>query len=248
MPSYWARILQKIRWRITHTRKFPKADLLSCLLNLADRGFEPREVLDIGANKGKWSRRVKWVFPDAHITLVEPQAEMQPYLDAFCRKHRNCQWIQAGCGDRVGKQVFTVVPDTVSSSFAITPEHARRHGWERREVPVVTVDHLVAEGKCGIPDILKVDAEGYESQILRGAESVLGKVELIFLEADFFRDEDYGSSLYSLLKQMDDYGYRLYDFTWFGKRPLDGAIGLAEVAFARYRGILRESHGWGRAA
>ncbi len=248
MPSRLSKILQAIRWRITHTRKFPKADLLSCLLNLAERGFEPREVIDIGANKGKWSRRIKLVFPEARITLIEPQREMKSYLDAFCRKHSHCHWIEAGCGDQTGSAEFTVVPDTVSSSFQISEEIAKKNNWERRSVPVVTVDQLVADGTCAVPDILKIDAEGFEHQILQGAKSVLGKTELVFLEAHFFGNEEHSSALLSLLQVMDDFGYSPYDFTWFGKRPYDGAIGLSEIAFARKQGFLREFQGWSRAA
>ena len=248
MNRWIVRALQRWRWRITHTRKFPKADLLSSLLNLEERGFRPQAVLDIGANKAKWSRRVKLVFPEAHVLMIEPQEEMRPYLDRFCRRHSGCRWLLAGCGNRVGTATLTVCPDTVSTSFAIEAQVAAREGWERREVPITTVDALVAQGETPLPDILKIDAEGLEREILEGARSVLGKTELVFVEAHLFGDSDHPSSLLSLTRYMEELGYAPYDFTWFGKRPYDGAIGLSEVAFARRDGQLRAFRGWSRAA
>ena len=248
MNRLLVRALQRWRWRVTHTRKFPKADLLSTLLNLEERGFHPKQVLDIGANKAKWSRRIKLVYPDADVLMIEPQEEMRPYLDRFCRRHPPCRWMLAGCSNEVGTATLTVVPDTVSTSFAIDAEVAADQGWKRREVAVTTVDALVKEGHIGVPDILKIDAEGFERKILEGAQSVLGQTELVFVEAHLFGDMDHPSSLLSLTQYMHELGYAPYDFTWFGKRPYDGAIGLSEVAFARREGVLRSFRGWSRAA
>ena len=118
MRGLLSKLWQRLRYRITHTTRFPKGDLVSFFLNLADRGFRPKHILDIGANRGKWSREAYRVFPECSFTLVEPQIEMKPKLDAFCRVCPNAKWINAGAGAQDGVLPFTVVPDTVSSSFA----------------------------------------------------------------------------------------------------------------------------------
>ena len=62
------------------------------------------------------------------------------------------------------------------------------------------------------------------------------------------------TSLYPYMKKMPitadcfsfmhERGYDLYDFTEFQRRPLDGALGQADLAFARRGGHLRQSNNW----
>lgn len=47
-----------------------------------------------------------------------------------------------------------------------------------------------------------------------------------------------------LINFMTEKGYSPYDFTYFCRRPFDGALGLAEIAFAKEQGVLRASHRW----
>lgn len=240
-------VVDRLRYKISHLSKFPKGNLVATFRNLAKRGFEPTHIVDVGANKGRWSRDARKVYPDAAFTLIEPQREMARYLDKFCEGYDNCRWIEAGAGDKSGELTFTVCPDTVSSSFAVTEEDAKAAGFERRTVPVITLDELLGEymestGKS--PEIVKIDAEGFEFQVLQGAKKLLGKSELIFLEAHMISHEGDTSGFVELTKQMCDLGYAPYDFTWFGKRPADNAVMLCEVAFARKDGILRAQKGW----
>lgn len=241
----WAwKMLRRFRYRITHTSKFPKGDLMSFLICLADRGFEPKHIVDVGANRGKWSQKARTIFPRCDFTLIEPQIEMKPFLDRFCRGHEGSRWLNAGVGAEMGRLPFTVCPNTVSSSFVHTAEQAKAAGFPRRSVRVITLDHLVANEIHTMPDMVKVDAEGFEPQIMRGAETLIGKTELFLLEAQFFGPQANPCRVAKLIGLMDELGYAPYDFTTFQKRPHDNANGLCEIAFARENGTLRSFHGW----
>ena len=43
---------------------------------------------------------------------------------------------------------------------------------------------------------------------------------------------------------MGDRGYEIYDITEFLRRPLDGALGQIDLAFAKNNGVLRNSNKW----
>lgn len=238
------RWMQQFRFRVTHWSKFPKADLVSSLMNLSARGFEPKHIVDVGANRGKWSRKASWVFPNSKFTLLEPQIEMQAQLDRFCNEVPNAQWLNVGAGSKMGELPLTLHPDTVSTTFNMSLEEAQAAGLQQRVVPVVTLDHIVAEVIHTVPELVKIDAEGFEQEIIRGASTLVGKTELFLLEAHFFGGDDNPCSVSELITMMADLGYTPYDFTGFHKRPHDGALGLCEIAFARKQGTLRKFVGW----
>ncbi|MBK8552996.1 MAG: hypothetical protein IPL53_18815 [Ignavibacteria bacterium] len=43
---------------------------------------------------------------------------------------------------------------------------------------------------------------------------------------------------------MSNKGYEVYDFSGFLRRPLDKALGQADVCFVKKDGILRTSNRW----
>ncbi len=218
-------------------RKLPKANLCACLTHIAALGLQPRHIIDVGANKGNWSRVARRVFPDAAFTLLEPQVEMAGYLDRFCRG-KNARWLLAGASDEAGELLLTVNPDTVSSTFVLSADEARRSGLKQRVVPVVTLDQLVEQGPT-IPEIVKIDAEGFEAKIVRGASKLIGITEVFFVEAHMLEPGDHPCGFVELVALMADLGYVPFDFTWFGRLRGRLAIDLCEVAFARRGGILR---------
>jgi FkbM family methyltransferase len=230
--------LASLRWKlITSTAKYPNTDLHSCFINLKNRGFEPKSVLDIGANQGRWSEPCRKVFPNTSFTLIEPQLEMKPRLDAFCKRSGKAKWLQMGVSDSPGILPFIVFEDQVSSTFDFDPSINERKN-EVRDIEVTTIDSLIDSGTCPIPDILKVDAEGFEAKILDSATKLLGTTELIFLEAQLFNDQS-DCSFVKLVNLMDELGYAVYDFSWFGRRVQDSAVALSEIVFARKEGFLR---------
>jgi FkbM family methyltransferase len=164
---------------------------------------------------------------------------MEPHLKRFCRKGPNRRYLLVGAGSELGELPFTVNPDTVSSTFVATAENAARQGYTQRVVPLVTIDHVVHTILHAVPDIIKVDAEGFEQEVVSGARSVLGKTEVIFLEAHFFGEPENPSDFVTLASFMADYDYVPYDFSWFGRRPFDGALYLCEMVFVRRHGFLR---------
>lgn len=216
---------------------------------LARSGFEPRHIVDVGAHRGAWSRDAHGVFGGCAFTLIEPQIELGPELERFCADVPRSRWIAAGAGAAPGSLELTVKPDDPEgSSFAFDSALADRLALERRPVEIVTLDQVCADGSLPPPDIVKVDAEGFELEILAGAGTLAGVTELFFLEVallDLNSDIDgiARPGFHEVVARMAAFGYEAYDLTDLIRRPRDGGLALVELAFARRAGALREP-GW----
>jgi len=212
------------------------------LQDVETRGVSATHVLDVGAHKGDWSREVAKEFPNARFTLVEPQEEMRSPLDAFCSNFRSAQWICAAVGSEEGELTLTIWPDLAGSSLVPTAKESV--GKQTRTVPIVTVDAILKEHDLPIPDIARFDIQGFELEALRGASALFAGTEIIILEVSMFASER-KPGLATVIEFMNERDFQAYDFCGFLRRPLDGALGQADIAFARSGGALRNSKKWG---
>jgi hypothetical protein len=70
---------------------------LDCVFSsLKNLGFAPTHILDVGANRGNWTRAALKYFPDAIYTLVEPQDELRIHIQGLEKRGVRINWIHAG--------------------------------------------------------------------------------------------------------------------------------------------------------
>ncbi|HEY4416795.1 MAG TPA: hypothetical protein VGO57_13980 [Verrucomicrobiae bacterium] len=60
------------------TRPIGRLDLF--LEDIRARGFMPRGIIDVGANRGEWTRLALSIFPNAPVIMIEPQDEIEVCL------------------------------------------------------------------------------------------------------------------------------------------------------------------------
>lgn len=239
------KFINKFGILVTSNKTLPKANLTSFCHKLKKTGYNPNLILDIGANKSSWSEEASIFFPDCSFFLVEPQSELNSHLEKFCTKHKKSKFINCGVGSKTEEKLFTLIPDTVSSTFNMTEDYAKENGYQQRVIKITTVNNIVKEHLNGVcPDIIKVDAEGSEFEILLGSSDVIGKTEIILLELHFFKSDPNSKDFSDMIKIMDEYGYAPLDFTSILLRPHDRFPGLIEVAFALKNGVVRNYKGW----
>lgn len=213
------------------------------LAHLSRLGVEPSACQDVGANRGEWSRQARAAFPNAALFLIEPQEEMAATLDAYCEHTISAKWKKAGAGSKQGTMELSVWPDLAGSTFFDAPEV--NDEFERRDVLVVTLDGLVEEGWMPIPDLVKIDVQGFELEVLHGAMNLFGHTEVFVIETSlfpFFADAPVFADVFDFMRRQ---GYALYDFGGSVRRPLDGALASVDAVFVRANGPLRASSAWG---
>jgi FkbM family methyltransferase len=200
-------------------------------------GFSPQTVLDVGANHGGWSREVAAVFSDARFYLIEPQEEMQPFLDDFCTQRNGAKWFLGGAGAEDGYLDLTVWHDLQGSAFLSPLVEAMVPDLQQRRVPVFTVDHLISRGEMGIPDLVKIDVQGYELEVLQGCRRCLGKTDLFVIETSLYHPLDQRPSFYKIVEMMEAYGYTIWDMPDLKYRG-DDMLAQIDVCFLRKQSPL----------
>lgn len=224
--------------RIDHITNFGKNNLLSILFNnLKTMGFIPEHIVDVGANHGTWTREVITHFPDAYYTLLEPQKWLKTSFQDILDANSKVTFHPVGAGAEEGSFHFTIVDRDDSCSFRYSPEEAKEAGFEQLEIPVVTLNGLLAESKLPIPDIIKIDAEGLDLEVLKGASNYFGKTEIFMVEAGVFMTE-FDNSFLKMINFMDEKGYRLFDISDLNRPFQPRVLWLVELVFIKNNGII----------
>ncbi len=128
-------------------------------------------VFDVGANIGTYSKVFSGL--GAKVVAVEPDPRCARYLSRLSRSQQvyfeNC-----AAGDFAGRIALHLcdVPacSTVSDDWCQAAQHSLLHRDTKwlgtLEVEVITLDQLAA--RFGVPNFVKIDAEGYDDRVLHG--------------------------------------------------------------------------------
>ena len=156
---------------------------------LAHHGIDT--VIDVGANVGQYAALLRAGGYRGQIVSVEPLDSAFAALSARAAKDPRWTALQNGVGEAPGTIDINISANSYSSSVLdINDAHLDAAPDSRyvgtQQIELTTVAHLVdQQGIDPARCLLKVDTQGYESQVLAGAEPVLGKIAAVQLELSF---------------------------------------------------------------
>jgi FkbM family methyltransferase len=150
----------------------------------------PFVVIDVGCYGGAHPR---WAALGDQLVLhgFDAQAEA---VEALASRHGGPgrhRYHAIALGNEDGEREFFVQQNPTASSFygvgdqsrlAIDPSVTTRAG--RRVVPIRKLDSLFAEGRIPPADVIKLDCEGFEPEVLRGAQAYLAASRPVGVETE----------------------------------------------------------------
>lgn len=133
-------------------------------------------VLDLGANLGLVSFVLSpMVGSTGRVHAFEPNPEMQAHIEEAIARNRvtNVQLHRMALGARNGELVLSVPRGNAGEASFVTS----RHYAESTEVlvPVRTLSSIVADHGIDRIRFIKMDVEGFEPEVLAGAEDVFAR-------------------------------------------------------------------------
>jgi len=192
-------------------------------------GLKPRRIIDVGANHGNWTRHAIRYFPSAAYTLIEPQANLKAQIQDLIDQGYKITWISAGCGNEPGQLQLMLSHRDDSSTFIQEDRHGKKITGPSIAVPMTTLNQIVAT--AGMPEMVKIDAEGYDLKVLEGASNLFGNTEIFLVEGQVCAN--YDTSMARVIGFMEKAGYQLMDITDMNRSPKHGVLWLCELAFIR---------------
>jgi FkbM family methyltransferase len=178
---------------------FDKLELLKRM------GYVPDTILDIGAYHGHWTSRVKQIFEKSCYHLFEG-------IDyAELKQLSNVSLYNVILNDKVEEINWYQMKNTGDSMFREKTSHFINCQPIRRE----TIDlNTLMQGKLDEATniLIKIDCQGAEIPILKGATSIYSKTDFIVLEIPFFGQYNEGVPTFlEHIRFMDEIGFVPYD-------------------------------------
>lgn len=176
-----------------------------------DRLLAPgRVVLDVGANVGYYSlTAAARVGASGRVIAFEPGPTVARRLreNAELNGLANLTVVQAAVADAPGTHRFQLAEDSEGSSLY----EGAADAVGTVEVAVTTLDREVSERGLTRVDLVKIDAEGAEVGVLRGARRLLSGADApaLVVEANPVTLKAAGESMESLRAELEDLGYRI---------------------------------------
>ena len=181
-----------------------------------------RTVFDVGANVGQSALAYLKLFPAATIYSFEPVASSYAELQTAVRGQQRVRPFRLAMGSREGVAQIHLTSDSRKSSIDHVRDSARTE-----QIEVSTMGNFTAKENIAQVDFLKIDTEGHELEVLKGATSLLReqRVRLLMLECEPVATGAAFTPFPALAEFLREFDYRVFgiyeqQLDWEGSRHI----------------------------
>ena len=205
------------------------SDMWNTLYRLKEQNITPKTIFDVGAFCGDWTRNCLKVFPDSNYFLFEAQKDMADSLKMM----ENDQIVIENMflGEYDGTYVDFYEAGTSSSALRFGPHTSIKKN-------IISLDNYCREKSINTIDILKLDVQGYELNILKGAKTILNNVNLIITEVSFIDVYVDCPLVNEVIQFLDSYQFQLFDIVDFRRREIDNHLWQCDMFFIKKDSFL----------
>lgn len=199
---------QTLNWKTLSNSEFD-AELLLLEFFLTKNSV----FFDIGTNKGEYAYYVEKLINPKNIYLFEPEKKLNKQLQAI---FSNCNVNNIALSNSKGTHQFKIpvingVVDNCLSSLEVDNKEDNETEAIIYEVKTDTLDNFAKE-KNIIPDLIKIDVEGHELSVLKGAEKFISKYHpTLIIEIEQRHHKDI--NIESVFESFKQKGYNCYYYS-----------------------------------
>lgn len=170
-------------------------------------------VFDVGANVGQTASEFVQYFPSAEIHCFEPISKPFEILrNNFESNHRVHCYHQA-LGAENGELNIVINDDPISTTNSLI--HQGRHSQNKAKhetVEVISIDSFLVKHNIPRIDFLKIDVEGFELEVLKGAANAFdyNQVRLVLCEVGLSAENKFHVSIAEMIAFMEAKGFYFF--------------------------------------
>jgi FkbM family methyltransferase len=176
---------------------------------LRSLGFDVKTVVDVGVNHG--TRPLYNAFDDCQFVLVDPRRGAEALLRD---KPARYVFVNKGLAASAG-QLTLQEQDAGKTTFLERTALTASPTNARYEVETITFDDLLNSIDCVPPIGIKIDAEGYELEIMKGLTRHWHLVQFIICEASIRRRFEQSYQMSELISYMLEHDFMFFNFLNF---------------------------------
>lgn len=173
-------------------------------------------VLDIGANIGSYGKELREMGYKGRIISFEPTESAYQILSKKCQIDTDWDCQKIALGFDTGTTKINISRNSKSSSILkilpLSIESAPDSQFVKKEdITIKRLDDIFWEiCKPENNVMLKIDTQGYEEMVLKGAEESLDRIDVIQLELSFEPLYEKEKTFFEMVQVMDKLGYEMY--------------------------------------
>jgi FkbM family methyltransferase len=204
------KVLQKNGWFLRKSRGLPAG--VDLLLDLERLPTVPVQIIfDVGAHHGETAKSFLEAFPRAVIYSFEPVAANFACLTVNTARLPNVKCFQIALGDHEDYLDIALQEDSQTHSLRHYLEPVCDSPSRSEKVRVSALDSIMQQEGIETISLLKIDSEGFEVPVLKGAAKALseGRINYVLLEASIDPADTIHSSLIEIQAHLSAKGYSL---------------------------------------
>jgi len=183
-----------------------KKELIASLNKIKKIGFYPKNILDIGAQYGQWTKLVRNnVYPNSYYQLIEPINYKE--LDNL-KNVDNISCNNILLGNKEEEVVWYEKRNGGDSIYKENTEYYKSCKGINKFTKKLDNINLTKKDF----ELIKIDTQGSEIDIIEGGLILVGKAEFLLLEMPFFGKYNEGvPSFQAHIEKIDNFGFIPYD-------------------------------------
>lgn len=222
-------------------RRLELPEIPTALERLASMNFQPNHIIDVGAYRGDFAKYCLDIWSNAKISCFEALEDKVVRLNELSQANPQIQVFPTLVGSENQEAVALNTSETASS---VLVEHINQD-FPVKHYPMVTIDSIVQKhfSNCP-PDFLKLDVQGYELEVLKGAENSLSQMQVILAEVNFLDIHQNVPLLSDIVIWLNERDWVAYDICGLTRRPLDRTLWQADFIFVPRNSQFRQDKRW----
>lgn len=172
-------------------------------------------VLDVGANQGQYATQLRQEGYRGAIVSFEPVEQAFALLQAKANSDSKWQAVHLALGDADSETVIHVSAHDVNSSLLPQTKflenlNATAHVAQEQKILVRRLDSIADQYIPSAANVfLKIDTQGYEAHVLRGAAKTLARVRGVQMEMSITPLYQGETDMLGMLQLMRELGFTL---------------------------------------